>query len=413
LFSWTCKNGEHMAEKEFHHGLVIKQYRQRKGYTQTYLGENWNNDASGIGYRYIQDVESGRKCITSQATLRRIATVLDIPLWKLGLSEYDPFTDSYTHIGEKSMIEYSLDIAETLLEQTWRVMRTEPLSMTENVLTTLISQVDYIATNTPTFTTESKRFLRLRGLVKNLSGALMIEKRQYPQALAAFQEMLSLAEDTNDTVNSSLALTRIGWELNRAGDGKGGIEALEAARELTFQTGKALASVVACYLARVYAENGEPARYERTMNTALEQAHHLGGTYLSTEDHNYWSQSFIAFGHVDSLIKLGRTSDVVAAAERYAELVAIESNQYQDVGVPRIQAHALVLNGELEEATQLLREYFVKCIRMQTAKSLGQSTEVIQAMKDAGYGQEKAVLELEDELREIVATDPHMKNALD
>jgi tetratricopeptide (TPR) repeat protein len=292
-------------------------------------------------------------------------------------------------------------------------MRTEPLSMTETVLTTLISQVDYIATNAPASTTESNRFLSLRGLVKNLSGAVLIEKRQYPQALAAFQEMLQLAQDTNDTVNSALALTRIGWELNRAGDGKGGLEALEQARELTFSTGKALASVVACYLARVYAVNGEEGRYARTMNTALEQAHHLGETYLSTADHNYWSQSFIAFGHVDALIKLGRTNEVMDASERYAELVAIESNPFQDVGVTRMQAHALVLNGELEESAKLLREYFAKCIRMQSARDLGDSTKVIQAMKDAGYGQETEVAELENELREIVMNDPHMKNALD
>jgi transcriptional regulator with XRE-family HTH domain len=81
------QEGEHMEEKAFHHGIIIREYRQRKGYTQEELACRWHSDTSGVGYKYVLEVEHGSKSIAKQSTLRRVATLLDIPLWKLGLSD--------------------------------------------------------------------------------------------------------------------------------------------------------------------------------------------------------------------------------------------------------------------------------------------------------------------------------------
>jgi tetratricopeptide (TPR) repeat protein len=55
------------------------------------LAAKWPSKEIGVNVRYVIEVEAGRKRITDIETLRKLASILHIPLWKLGLSEYDPF----------------------------------------------------------------------------------------------------------------------------------------------------------------------------------------------------------------------------------------------------------------------------------------------------------------------------------
>jgi transcriptional regulator with XRE-family HTH domain len=77
----------------YHHGQTIRMYRQQRGLSQSELAERWPkaDGADGVNIRYVQDVEYGKKKLGDPATLRKLAAILDIPLWHLGLSEYDPF----------------------------------------------------------------------------------------------------------------------------------------------------------------------------------------------------------------------------------------------------------------------------------------------------------------------------------
>lgn len=54
-----------------------------------------------MNVRYAQDVEAGVNHITDQTTLCKLGEILDIPLWKFGLSEYDPFNPT-SHIPASS-----------------------------------------------------------------------------------------------------------------------------------------------------------------------------------------------------------------------------------------------------------------------------------------------------------------------
>jgi transcriptional regulator with XRE-family HTH domain len=77
----------------FHYGQIIRMYRQQRGMSQSELAARWPkaDGTEGVNTRYVQDIEYGKKQIGDPATLRKLAALLAIPLWSLGLSEYDPF----------------------------------------------------------------------------------------------------------------------------------------------------------------------------------------------------------------------------------------------------------------------------------------------------------------------------------
>src|SRR5579872_3327267 len=104
---------------QHHHGIVIKAFREAADMTQTQLAEVWPSEG-GVGVRYVQDVESGRKHITDQTTLRKLGELLDIPLWQFGLSEFDPFNPTALPGHGLSMHMETLDTIECLVRQTWR-----------------------------------------------------------------------------------------------------------------------------------------------------------------------------------------------------------------------------------------------------------------------------------------------------
>lgn len=82
---------------KYHYGITIREGREKLKMTQAQLAEKWPQSGEGTGgvsVNYVSDVERGIKNITNPQTLRRLCHLLQIPLWKMGLSDYDPFDDS-------------------------------------------------------------------------------------------------------------------------------------------------------------------------------------------------------------------------------------------------------------------------------------------------------------------------------
>lgn len=84
---------------KYHYGLTIREAREKLKMTQAELAEIWPQSGGGIGVsvNYVSDVERGIKHITDLQTLRRLCAILQIPLWKVGLSEFDPFQPNNSH----------------------------------------------------------------------------------------------------------------------------------------------------------------------------------------------------------------------------------------------------------------------------------------------------------------------------
>jgi transcriptional regulator with XRE-family HTH domain len=102
-----------MPKSSYHHGQTIKEYRKLKGWTQAQLAAVWPkiDGAEGVNVRYVQDVEYGDKRINDPEPLRKLSELLDIPLWKFGLSEYDPFNPVALPGYGKHMYDETLDVA--------------------------------------------------------------------------------------------------------------------------------------------------------------------------------------------------------------------------------------------------------------------------------------------------------------
>src|SRR5260370_39415961 len=78
---------QHMS---YHHGITIREYRIANKMTLEKLASKWPSKEIGVNIRYVIDVEAGRKRITDMETLRKLASLPDIPLSKPCLSEHNP-----------------------------------------------------------------------------------------------------------------------------------------------------------------------------------------------------------------------------------------------------------------------------------------------------------------------------------
>ncbi len=95
------------AASYHHHGIVIREARQAAHMTQEQLAEVWPKADGGVSvsWRYVQDVEYGKRRLESAYTLRELAKLLAIPLWKFGLSDYDPFDPQHASERKPSHAE--------------------------------------------------------------------------------------------------------------------------------------------------------------------------------------------------------------------------------------------------------------------------------------------------------------------
>lgn len=116
--------------KRHHHGITIKEAREKLGMTQASLAEVWPRDNGDIGVSvgYVQLVEAGKRTIDSDYTLRRLCDILLAEHWRFGLSEYDPL-NTYQLPKTKRLIDETLDFAEYSIRRFEDSYRTLPLSV--------------------------------------------------------------------------------------------------------------------------------------------------------------------------------------------------------------------------------------------------------------------------------------------
>lgn len=110
-----------MSEQEtYHHGMTIREYRHKKRMTRSELAEHWpGKNGPGVSVSYVQAVEYGQKHIEDMQTLRKLCDILEIPCWKVGLADYDPFGKEHLPGHGKTMYTETLDVVETLIKQIW------------------------------------------------------------------------------------------------------------------------------------------------------------------------------------------------------------------------------------------------------------------------------------------------------
>src|SRR3989442_802764 len=180
-----------ISKGKYHHGLTIKEARQKCGMTQAKLAELWPKSpkfggGEGVNWHYVQDVEHGKKHVDDPYTLRKLCELLHIPHWRFGLSEYDPFNPHNLPGSGERMYNETLNVAETLIDQTLSMRRIAPLPEVQKSALSLHSLFTYFLTYLPPTSQLEPRFLSLYAQEQSVWGLMSFEDKKYKEALATF-----------------------------------------------------------------------------------------------------------------------------------------------------------------------------------------------------------------------------------
>ena len=364
---------------KYHHGIPIKEAREKLGMTQAQLAEVWPKADGDVGVSvgYVQLVETGKRVIESHQTLRRLCDILQIEYWRLGLSDFDPFNPSYTPLKGKRLLDQTLEFAEYSIRRFEDSYRTAPLPVAAADARHLHQLFEYLEQHQPPTIQNEKRFLRLYIQTLVLDGIVFIGYEEYDKALQTFRRMKSIAEQLGEPTwiaHSLLAigieLHRSGYLLRRAGDTSNwtaymqeAVQCVERARDLTFNTSKNVAAYVHAYLARVYGSIGENYRFEQAINSALNLA---SNNYGDGTEFVYHRRSGILAEKSYGFLDLGQPEKTLAMREEIAKQIEEDKNSRLEAWIHLDWARAYSMQGEIEESVKEGRAFYVKAQAMQS-----------------------------------------------
>lgn len=395
----------------YHYGITIKEYRERKNMTQQQLADVWPKSerfggGEGVNWKYVQDIEHGRKRIEDHQTLRKVCAILDIPSWKVGLSEYDPFTAQTLPGRGKTMYDQTLDVVESLVRQLWSLRCAARIPEAERGVTRLGEIFAYFQKDLPPPPWLERRYHLLYVQYLRLKATAFLEKKLYKETMALYRDMYELVKNANEPAMKALALKSIGKELERTGHSQEAVAYLEEARDAALHTSKLLMAFVHSYLIRVYASNGDSMRFERAVDTGLTIARSLPGTYEDGTDFVYsWSPvSAIMAEQSWGYIELGQPEKTLAMRGEIAHALEIGQDARVQAWIPLDYAKAYRLIGEVEKCIDELREFNRRCTIMGFPHAMSQVQKELAKLDKDGYADVQVVKDFREEIHEETDT---------
>jgi tetratricopeptide (TPR) repeat protein len=385
----------------YHYGKTIKKYRELRKWTLSRLAASWPkvDGDEGVNIRYVQDVEAGRKHISDQRTVRKLARLLDIPLWEFGYSEYDPFAvTSLPGHGER-MFHETLDVVGTLIDQTLTLRRIAPLPEVEKSAHSLEKLFDYYLTHLPPPSRLEQQFLHLYAQQKNIAGLMHFENKQYDKALDTFETMYDIAKQANDSVLIVHSLQKMGVELNRANRKQEAIQALEEARDRSFHTSKHVATFANAYLAHIYAASGDALRFERAIHTAQTLADSLGDSYGDGTDFVYHKMSGILQLKSRGYLHIGEPQKTLSLHDELKRQIDADANLWLDFRLHLYRARAYLMMGEIEDCIGAAQIFFQDVKEWHSPHRTARGYELLEEIDNAGYGHLKVVRDFKEQVQ--------------
>lgn len=376
-------------EATHHHGETIRAYRVRRGLTQARLAERW--PGGGVSAQYVQRVETGKKHIADPQTLRELSELLGVPLWRFGLSEYDPFHPHHLPGLGLHMYGETLDAIECLIRQTWELRRAGLMPQAEETLRRLNSLFGHFQRELPPPGRLETRFLSLYAQTQRLNAVAAVERRAYGPARERYEAMRRTASRLGDPTTEAIALMSMGSELARAGERQAGVEALERARDIAFRADKATAAFVHSYLARAYAMAGEEARFERAIETARTLAEGLGATYGDGANYIYAGPSSVLAEMSWGYLLLDQPQRTLELAGELARQATRDRDRRLRAWIPLDWTRAHLRLGNLEAAVAQAERFLRRVMEMESAHALQQARALVGEFSAAGYAQTASV----------------------
>jgi tetratricopeptide (TPR) repeat protein len=384
----------------YHYGQTIKKYREVRCWSQSQLAQHWpkSDGEQGVNTRYVQDVEYGTKKITDTGVLRKLATLLAIPLWELGLSEHDPFHPSMLPGAGQRLYDETLNVAETLIKQTLAMRRIASLPDVERSVQSLTNLFQYFQVYTPPSTQLEPRFLSLYAQQQSLQGLMHFENKRYGQALNTFAGMYQTSQRLGDPVLQVHALQKLAVELNRVNRKQEAIQAMEEARDLSFSTSKQVSAFANAYLAHIYASTGESLRFERAITTAQTLADSLGNTYGDGSDFVVHKMSGILQLKSRGYLRTGQPKKTLALHDEARKQVYRDTNLWLDFRFHLYRARAYLAVGEIDACIGAAREFFDEVVGWGSPHRVARGMELLREIDATGYGNLKQVCDFREEL---------------
>jgi transcriptional regulator with XRE-family HTH domain len=385
---------------EYHYGITIKEFREKKGMTQAQLAEVWPRSGGEVGVStdYVSLVETGKKHIVDPDTLRHLCDILSIPYWKVGLSEFDPFHPDAPLRQESSMYDETLNAAESLIKRTWRLRRIIALPSVSESVDELDRLFAYLREHmSPPLRLET-RFQALYAQVLRLQAVMDIEFQLYQEALRKFRQMHEIAAAIDHPATLALALMGVGTELERSGKQQEAIDYLEAARDESFRASRHIAAVVNAYLARAYASNHQPAQFKRAIDIAQKIATDLQPHYGDGTDFVFHSLSGVLAERSYGYLDLKEPQSTLDMKEEIQRQIAIEGNVWLDAWIPLDWARAHLMLGHVNESVEFGREFYRKAVAIKSPHAKSRAIRLLNTLELAGYGQIQVVKDFRKEL---------------
>ena len=390
-----------VSDSKYHHGTTIKEFRILRGMTQEDLAALWPKSDGSIGVlpRYIQDVEYGKKHIDNPNTLRQLAAILHIPLWRFGLSEYDPFHPHALPGHGKSLYHETLATIECLIQQAWSLRCAARLSDAEKSVTHLNHLFVYLQEHISPPLRLQARFQFLYAQVQRLNAVTLVEKKCYDQALDTYGRMYETAQQADDASLMALALMSQVIELERRGEKDLALSRLEEARDASLGASRHIIAFVHSYLARGYASVGDKLRFERAISSARTVASGLNGSYGDGTDFVFGRVSSILAEKSYGYLELGEPQKTLEMMKEIEAQIRYDHDLRLETWIHLDWARAYQMLGEIEECIKEGRAFYHRAIAMQSSHALGQAKKFLKSLVKDGYGDAPAVQDFQEELQ--------------
>lgn len=379
----------------YHYGQTIREYREQKGMTLSQLAEKWpSKEKIGVTPRYVSDIERGIKHISDIQVLRELASILDIPLWKFGLSEYNPFQDEVTD----NSAPFDGEVVEELLQNLWLIRQSIPLDKFAYKVQKL-SQFFEKQLNHYPLLIQRKDFLRLYAHEKRLEETIYTERRNYTYSLKCTYDMLKLAIMAGDNVALAIAYTRIGVELLRD-DNRDSLEFLQRACDLSLGLSKEIRCYCFAMLARCYAQFKDAKAFERAINIALNCGTSIREQAVACKDYVFHAYSAILEEKSNGYILFGDASNALEVLSDIECEIRIEHNNYMAIWIPLDYAQSYMLQEEIEESVKQLQTFYSNVKEYKSERLLSRVHNHLDEIDLMGYGKHRCV----KDFREILNT---------
>ena len=381
---------------EYHYGKTIREYRMLRDLTLTQLAEKWPSKDQGVTVRYVSDIERGVKHVGDPLILRDLASMLQIPLWKFGLSEYNPFQDI-----EQSIIQSSrkpdMFLLDAFIQQLWTIRMLNGIAI-DNHVSYINTLLDETMREYPTLSKDNN-FMHMYAQATRLSAIKAYEQKDYTNAVSLFCKMIDIAEISSNRDDMVIAYMGAGVELMRQEEYKESEKYLQKAKDVSFDASKDLASLVYGRLTRYYASIGDIYNFEKNYNFAINFGrivHDSLNKSVYVLDSISQTMEELSNGYI--LLNDGRKAlEVLPDIEKQIEQ---EKNKPLAMWIPLDYAQAFLCLDEIEESIKWLKVFREKIAPIATIHIMSKVTGHIREIETKGYGTMPVVREFKEMLRE-------------